>query len=195
MRKIQAAVTDDDPDVQKSILKAYKDAGGDAGFSRWCKKHQTTLYDYYVKLMPQRVQSQVHITHVSDETARAKLYDQFIRIIDARQAGSEDPAVYVNGVRLTDDVPVTVDGVVVNDEPAVPRLASPDVVAAQPANPRPPADVAPPPAAAPPPLTPAQARERAMQPSYPPPVSNEPSTTAKYLEWASTRRDPWKNYG
>ena len=94
----------EEPDVQKSILKAYKDAGGDAGFSKWCKKHQTTLYDYYVKLMPQRVQSQVHVTHIDHdgEAARRKLEDAFIRLIEARKNSVGDPAVYHNGERIRD---------------------------------------------------------------------------------------------
>jgi hypothetical protein len=96
----------DEPDIQRSILKAYKDAGGDAGFSRWCKKHQTTLYDYYVKLMPQRTQAQVHVTHVDrGEQARAHLETAIMRIIAARKAAVGDPAAYHGGERVIDNEP------------------------------------------------------------------------------------------
>ena len=43
--------------------------------------------------------------------------------------------------------------------------------------------------------TPAQARERAMAPSFPPPINGgEPSTTEKYLDWAGRTRNQWKPF-
>jgi hypothetical protein len=78
------------------------------------------LYDYYVKLMPHRVQSQVHVTHVDHdgEDARRKLETAFMGLIAARRASVGDPAVYVNGERLREPTSTSVGNTNVSDDSA-----------------------------------------------------------------------------
>jgi hypothetical protein len=110
----------------------YDSLGGDPGAVKYFKKHPSAFYPDYFKTPPQPlVQNNVSVRVEHDEeAARAKLYDAFVRLIEARKASVEDPAVYVDGDRIIDGVPCTVDGVVVNDDPqpatADPRPATRD---------------------------------------------------------------------
>jgi len=172
-----------DIDPKTAFAEVFKRLAGIKGMTAWARTHRTLFYGLFAKLISQPlVQTNVNVNIDRGEEARMKLQDAFRRLIDARD---KDTGV------------VTVDGLVIDGEtqPPVPRLPTPDaneslvgVVDPRPATvgARPPPPDPAPPAA----LTPEQARERAMAPSYPQPVSGEPSTTQKYLDWAATRRDP-----
>jgi hypothetical protein len=189
---------------KNAFALAFQGMGGIPKLIAWGRTHRTAFYQIYSKLIPLQVAAQVDVKHDNGEAARAKLEDAFKRLIDAEREERAERlmAEAQTGIRMIDGVAyrrieeapsnaVVIEHApqqprVVEQEPpvrSVPRLVTLDDGA--PNNVRKTAEV----------LTPAQARERAMAPSHPPRISDEPSTTEKYLEWArSGRRDPWGNY-
>jgi hypothetical protein len=72
---------------------------------KWGKTQRSLAYQLIAKLVSQPlIQNNVAVSVSADngEAARRHLEDAYMRIIEARKHNTEDPAVYVNGVRLTD---------------------------------------------------------------------------------------------
>lgn len=76
-------------------------------FMAWCNEHPTIFYtQMYIKMLPMQIQSKVNMdVNINGEEARRNLEAAFIRVINAKRAGSEDPAVYVDGERVRDADP------------------------------------------------------------------------------------------
>jgi hypothetical protein len=110
----------DDP-----MMVAFEKTGGVAGLVKWIKANGQnrgnfyTSFMSYIKRSAPLVQTNINnnVNVVTDEQARAKLYDSFARIISARKLSMGNPAVYVDGERLTDgyDYKATVNGERVDD--------------------------------------------------------------------------------
>jgi hypothetical protein len=95
----------DDIDPRAIAAGLWRDLGGKTGIAKWGKSHRSLAYQLISKLMAQPlVQNNVNVRvdHVNEEQAKRHLEDAFLRIIAARQASVGDPAVYVDGERLTD---------------------------------------------------------------------------------------------
>jgi hypothetical protein len=165
-----------DIDPRAIAADFFRKLGGMDGMTKWGKTHRSLAYQLIAKLLAQPlVQNSVTVNVKDDGEARAKLEDAFMRVIDARAISRHDPAVYVDDVRLVDGQLQQIE-----HQPAEPRPANVVDVDTSP-DPRPAPVVAPP---QPPTVV-----------APPQPIFNEPSTTARYLEWAAGRRDPWRNYG
>jgi hypothetical protein len=121
MKKIRKSITE----IKDEI---YDVLGGISGAVKYYKRHPSAFYPDYFKTPPQPlVQNSVTVNVKNDGEARRHLENAFYRVIDERQKGSEDPAVYVDGERLRD--PVYVDGErLIEHQPAEPRPATPDAV-------------------------------------------------------------------
>jgi hypothetical protein len=95
-------------DVTKINAEIFHRLGGIEGAVKYFKKHLSAFYPNVLKTQPQpMVQNNVAVSVSADdgEAARRHLEDAMIRLIAARKASVGDPAVYVNGERLYDDVP------------------------------------------------------------------------------------------
>jgi hypothetical protein len=88
---------------------AFEKAGGIAAFVKWIKdsgRNRGDFYSWWAKRFNQStVINNVAVANlaVADQSARRKLEDAFIRLIEARRASVGDPAVFVDGRRMRDD--------------------------------------------------------------------------------------------
>ena len=114
-------------DIDPRALAAdfFRKLGGMEGMTKWGKSHRSLAYQLIAKLMAQpQVVNNVNVANVAvaDESARRKLEDAFLRLIDARKHHDGDHAVYVDGERLRDD------GRIIEHQPretdAAPRLSA-----------------------------------------------------------------------
>ena len=120
-----------DIDPRAIAADFFRKLGGMEGMTKWGKTHRSLAYQLIAKLMAQPlVQTNINVNNlnVDGEAARRKLETAFMGLIEARKYKAGDPAVYVNDERIIDHVPVTVDGVVIDNEPQamVPRLGTRD---------------------------------------------------------------------
>jgi hypothetical protein len=168
-----------DIDPRAIAADFFRKLGGMDGMVKWGKTHRSLAYQLIAKLLAQPlVQNSVTVNVRDDGEARAKLEQAFYSVIDARH--KEHGAVFHDGERIIDHQPAQIEHQPATVEPR-PATADP-----QPAT----VDAVPQPVAA--------SREPAaveVPAAVVPPLFTEPSTTARYLEWASTRRDTWRNYG
>jgi hypothetical protein len=95
--------------VRKSIAEIkeeiYDTLGGITGAVKYYKRHPSAFYPDYFKTPPQPlIQNNVNVANIAveDQSARRKLEDAFLRLIEARRASVGDPAVYVDGKRIDD---------------------------------------------------------------------------------------------
>jgi hypothetical protein len=106
-------------DPRTLAIESLKRLGGIEGFVSWAKSHRTLYYNLYAKLMAQpQVVNNVNVANIAveDQSARRKLEDAFLRLIEARRESIGDPAVYVGGERLRE--PQYVDGRLIEHQPA-----------------------------------------------------------------------------
>jgi hypothetical protein len=183
--------TDIDPHsaLLKDFTDTYKHNGGRAWLKQWSKNNRTLFLQLYARLMAQPTVTnfnKVTIAVNDGNDARQRLERAFMNVIEARKL--EHGTVIVDGFTI-DNRPQPRDGISHTAPPATPddvvlndrQLYRREAAACQ--------------------REAADARRAAVDPA-PQPIADvvptfaaEPSTTARYLEWASTRRDPWKNYG
>jgi hypothetical protein len=97
----------DDIDPRAIAASLWRDLGGKAGIAKWGKTHRSLAYQLISKLMAQPVVqvNNNNNVNVNSEQARAKFADALMRVIAARRAAVGDPAVYVDGERLTEPRP------------------------------------------------------------------------------------------
>ena len=101
-------------DIDPRVIAAdfFRKLGGMEGMTKWGKSHRSLAYQLIAKLMAQPlVVSNVNVANVAvaDQSARRKLEDAFLRLIDARKHHDSDPAVFVDGERLIEHQPSTAD--------------------------------------------------------------------------------------
>lgn len=94
-------------EAKKMIALAYEGIGGLKRFIDWADKNPTAFYTIvYPKIIALQVQGRVDLdVNLDGEKARQQLEAAFLGVIAARRAGTEDPAVYIDGERLRDVTP------------------------------------------------------------------------------------------
>lgn len=94
-------------EAKKFIALTFEGMGGLPAMIKWGKENQTAFYtQVYTKIIALQVQGKIDVdVNLNGEQARQNLEAAFLRLIAARRAGSEDPAVYVDGERLRDITP------------------------------------------------------------------------------------------
>jgi hypothetical protein len=180
--------------IRKSIAEIkeeiYDTLGGIAGAVKYYKRHPSAFYPDYFRTPPQPVvQNNVNIANlaVDDQSARRKLEDAFIRLIDAQKHYDIDPAVFVNDQRIDPF------GRVIEHHPAStnPADARPATDATRPASPN-----SPPSTAEPRPASPYGRRTTAVQSFVAGQcagaleLDDNLSTTQRYLNWPGHGRPP-----
>jgi hypothetical protein len=180
MKQKETPMVEFNGEAKHAIAMAFEGMGGLRKFINWARTHPMVFYtQIYTKLIPMTLNANATVNvRVTADEERAAIRNAFMRVIDAQkreEARPETPAAnVVTGVTYTRTTAA------VEPEPPAPPRSTPHLVTpdAAPQSPKgTPATEA---------LTPRAARERAMAPSYPPPISNgEPSTTEKYLNWAN----------
>jgi hypothetical protein len=121
-----------DLDPRAIAMDLFRRLDGMAGMTKWGKTHRSQAYQLIAKLMAQPIinNNNVQVTVDRGEgDARQKLEDAVMRIISARKLSIGDPAVYVDGKRLTDgydySAAVTINGErVIEHDPLGPRPAT-----------------------------------------------------------------------
>lgn len=94
-------------EAKKMIGLAFEGIGGLPGLMAWARDNRTAFYtQVYTKLIPVQISGKIDV-EVNDEgeKARRQLEVAFLNVIAARRAGSEDPAVIVDGERVRDTGP------------------------------------------------------------------------------------------
>jgi hypothetical protein len=99
-----------DIDPRSLAADLFHRIGGPVAMEKWGKTHRSLAYQLIAKLMAQPlIQNNVAVSVSADdgEAARRKLETAMMRVINARKLGISDgdPAVYVDGERVYDDVP------------------------------------------------------------------------------------------
>jgi hypothetical protein len=85
---------------------AFEKSGGVAALVKWIKASSHNRGNFYssfmsyIKRIQPLVQNNVNVKIEDVEGARRRLETAMMRIIEAKRAGTEDPAVFVNGMRL-----------------------------------------------------------------------------------------------
>jgi hypothetical protein len=162
--------------AKEAIALAFEGSGGLQKFINWCRTHPEQFYtQLYIKLLPFNITAQVDVNVHNADAARSALQDAFERLVAAGD---------LRDVRAIEHRTIEHDPQPVAEPPE-------QILRARSFSADPPEQKTGPP----PPLiakndnVPVEAKRRAMDPSYRPPIMNtasaEMSTTEKYFEWAS----------
>jgi hypothetical protein len=172
-------------EAKRAIALAFEGAGGLQKLTNWARTHPMEFYtQVYIKLLPYTVEAKIDATINSGEQARAKLQDAFQRLVASRTIDAvvnppplPEPPQTRRAIERDDCVVIDEPKATGFQDPRADAEAKPPFVATvDNASATPLTDAA------------AEARRRAMEPSYRPPIMNaaaaEMTTTQKYSEWA-----------
>jgi hypothetical protein len=176
--------TEINSEAKRAIALAFEGMGSLPKLINWARTHPMEFYtQVYIKLLPYTVEAKIDATINSGEQARAKLQDAFQRLIASRTIDAvvnppplPEPPQIRRAIERDDCVVIDEPKATGFQDPRADAEAKPPFVATvDNASATPPNDAA------------AEARRRAMEPSYRPPIMNtaaaEQDSTALFYDY------------